>query len=583
VPSEQQKRDPKQGYQKKASKRILVHCFRIALFVCVLWLIRSVHQTTVWNDAQLETSAEALETVKLALPKAFEILPAENESDGNRISDHFRKTIGAVLQTSPQSDHIIGYSGPTNCLIVLDADNKISSVAIAGSGDTIDHVAAVKQDSEFLKSFAGIGFGESEKWKQIDAVSGATLTSYSMIASIANRMGGHSLSLKFEPKPDMEKIYELFSHPYRVEPTNQNGVWDVHSETSKIGSVLSTSPHADQLSGYQGPTKTLAGFDPDGKCVGLVVEHTYENQPYASYLDDDRSFQKIYRGKTISEISQLDPEENGIDGVSGATMTSVCVAEGLMLAAKGSMEKRKQVTSFGNRTPISWWADILTVLLTITGIVLSFFRDGKHKSFRTAYQIAVIAFLGFINGHMLSQASIVGWSKSAIPWNVAPGLVFLSLAALAVPMFTKQQPYCHHICPFGALQQLTIKRVGWKIKIPKLLDRVLKLVPYALLLMVVWAAMSKSNFNLASIEPFDGFAFRVAGWATIAVFVVGFAFSLVSPMAYCRYGCPTGALLGFLRFRADSNRIGARDWAAMLLLVLALWLSQDSEVLSRAL
>jgi polyferredoxin len=74
---------------------------------------------------------------------------------------------------------------------------------------------------------------------------------------------------------------------------------------------------------------------------------------------------------------------------------------------------------------------------------------------------------------------------------------------------------------------------------------------------------------LASIEPFDGFAFRVAGWATIGVFVVGLIFSLVSPMAYCRFGCPTGALLEFLKFRADSQRIGTRDWAALLLLAIA--------------
>lgn len=573
MPTKTQKRDSKQGYRKKASKRILVHGFRIALFVCVLWLIRNVHQNTVWNDAKLESNSGALEFVKQSLPKAFEIRPATNETDGNRVSNHLRETIGSVLQTSPQSDHIIGYSGPTNCLILLGTDGKIRSVEIANSGDTVDHVKAVELDPEFLNSFRGIRFGESERWKQIDAVSGATLTSYSIISSIANRMGESAPSLKFDAKPNFEKLLSLWEFTARAEPTGQPGIWDVYRATgdeSKIGFVLSTSPAADHLSGYQGPTKTLAGFDSEGKCVGLIVDQTFENQPYASYVDDDFGFQKIYQGKTITEIASLAPEENGIDGVSGATMTSVCIAEGIMLAAKKAMEERESVSNFAGRSFLSWWADILTVLLTVIGVGLSFNRNVKHKSIRVAYQVAVIAFLGFINGHMLSQASIVGWSKSAVPWTVAPGLVFLSLAALAVPMFSKRQPYCHHICPFGALQQLTIKRPGWKIKIPKWLDRALSLIPYALLLLVVCAAMSKSNFNLASIEPFDGFAFRVAGWATISVFAIGLVFSLVSPMAYCRYGCPTGALLGFLRFRADSARIGTRDWAAMLLLVLAI-------------
>jgi Na+-translocating ferredoxin:NAD+ oxidoreductase RnfG subunit len=534
-----------------------------------------VHRNTVWNDANLESNPGALEFVNESLPKAFEILPAKNDTNGNRISDHFGETLGAVLQTSPQSDHVIGYSGPTNCLVLLDSNNRILSVGIAESGDTVDHIEAVKRDSRFLKSFSGIGFGETEKWKQIDAVSGATLSSYSVIAAVANRMGGQAQSLKFDPEPDMNKVYDLIAYPQRLEPTDQPGVWDVYSETEKIGSLLSTSPRADHLSGYQGPTKTLAAFGVDGKCVGLIVDHTYENQPYASYLDDDQSFQKIYRGKTIAEIAELVPQENGIDGVSGATMTSVCVAEALSLAAKKAIEKPKPVSAFAkfsNRSSLSWWADILTVLLTVIGICLSFLRDGKHKSFRIAYQVAVILFLGFVNGHMLSQASIVGWSKSAVPWTVAPGLVFLSLAALAVPIFSKRQPYCHHICPFGAVQQLAIKRIAWKFKIPKWLDRVLGLLPFALLSLVVYVAMSKTNFNLASIEPFDGFAFRVAGWATISVFLIGVIASLFSPMAYCRYGCPTGALLGFLRFRGDSDRIGTRDWAAMALLTLAIFL-----------
>ena len=53
--------------------------------------------------------------------------------------------------------------------------------------------------------------------------------------------------------------------------------------------------------------------------------------------------------------------------------------------------------------------------------------------------------------------------------------------------------------------------------------------------------------SLVDIEPFDAWVFRVAGWATITVAIVGLVASLFVPMAYCRYGCPTGALLKFLQ------------------------------------
>lgn len=551
---------------------MFVHCLRIALFVAVLWMIRDAHRSISGDAIDFTMNPDVNQFVEQSVPGA--VLFGCKWPGDNRIYGADEKPIGSVIQTSPQSDHIVGFSGPTNCWIALDSDNRIVSVKIVDSGDTVDHVRAVEDDPYFASQFRGLGFRETEKWQDIDAVSGATLTSYAIISSVANRMGGNVSSLrKFKDDPNIKNIRCLFSSATRIEATNRSSVWDVLEGNSKVGFVLSTSPFADQLSGYQGPTMVLAGFDADGKCVGLIVDQTYENEPYASYLNDDRSFQKIYVGKTLQEIAQLTPEENDIDGVSGATMTSMCVADGLPLAAQNALQPVNRSAMFA-RSPISWWVDVVTVLLTIGGIMFSFGRFGKFKKLRFVYLLAVIAFLGFINGHMISQASIVGWSKSAIPWNVAPGLVFLSFAALAIPMFTKHQPYCHHICPFGAMQQLTKNRIGWKVSIPKPVDRILKWIPFALLSLVVVAALSGSSFNLASIEPFDGFAFRVAGWATIGVFAIGLIASLFSPMAYCRYGCPTGALLSFLKFRGDSHRLGPRDWAAMLLLAVAIVISK---------
>jgi len=76
-------------------------------------------------------------------------------------------------------------------------------------------------------------------------------------------------------------------------------------------------------------------------------------------------------------------------------------------------------------------------------------------------------------------------------------------------------------------------------------------------------------YSLTAIEPFDAYLFRVAGWATITVAIVGLAFSLVVPMAYCRFGCPTGALLVFLRRHGRSDRFSLRDWVALGLVAIA--------------
>jgi hypothetical protein len=75
--------------------------------------------------------------------------------------------------------------------------------------------------------------------------------------------------------------------------------------------------------------------------------------------------------------------------------------------------------------------------------------------------------------------------------------------------------------------------------------------------------------NVNALEPFDAWLIRVAGWGTITVAVVGLIASLFVPMAYCRYGCPTGALLKFVRYAGHGDTFGRRDTAALLLVAAA--------------
>jgi len=90
-----------------------------------------------------------------------------------------------------------------------------------------------------------------------------------------------------------------------------------------------------------------------------------------------------------------------------------------------------------------------------------------------------------------------------------------------------------------------------------------------LLGIVLLAGCGYIEVNLASLEPFDAFSFRVAGWLTISVALIGFTASFFVPMAYCRFGCPTGAVLNFLRFNKRSDKVQPRDCLAVIMLVIA--------------
>ena len=94
----------------------------------------------------------------------------------------------------------------------------------------------------------------------------------------------------------------------------------------------------------------------------------------------------------------------------------------------------------------------------------------------------------------------------------------------------------------------------------------MELIPAMLLLWVLLVALLHLPVNLAALEPFDAFLWKAAGGSAIVIAVVGLGASSLIPMAYCRYGCPTGALLDFLRFNGRSDRFSKRDGFALALI-----------------
>jgi NosR/NirI family nitrous oxide reductase transcriptional regulator len=180
---------------------------------------------------------------------------------------------------------------------------------------------------------------------------------------------------------------------------------------------------------------------------------------------------------------------------------------------------------------------------------------------------------GFIAGEMLSQGLLAGWAAHGTPWKNAHGLVLLAAVALLGPVFTNKQLYCHHICPHGALQQLLVRRLPWQWSPSKAVDKLLSKLPFVLLALVLFSVAFALPVDLNALEPFDAYLFRVAGWASIGIAIGGLLVSLFTPLAYCRYGCPTGALFKLLRFTGDGDRFGVRDWIAALCVTFVLLLA----------
>ena len=561
--------------RRRPVRAILLHILRLALFAIIILLIHQKHQEFESRRLAATSSALSVDALLSLFPSAARLSDSVTERGGQMVLDQDGKLLGYAVQSAPQSDRVVGFSGSTNVLIGFDAQERVVVVRILHSRDTREHVAHVERHEQFLATWNGLSWDEAARIPKVDAVSGATLTSLAIVEGLTLRLGGQRPSLRF---PDDLQIHEITPHlpaAVTLRPrADQPIVTDIFDHEDRlIGFAIRTTPAADSEIGYQGPTDTLLVFDSSPKVAGMSLRKSYDNDPYVGYVRDEASFTGLFVGRSLPELSKLDPKAEGIEGVSGATMTSMAVARGIAPAVRAATDRSLAKKA---ATAISWkLRDVGTVLMLVLASLMSFTRLRGISWLRITFQIALISYLGFLNGDLLSQASLVGWAQAGIPWKTAPGLTLLTAAALLVPACSRTQLYCHQVCPFGAAQQLLVKHAlkrRYSIQ-PKSrwnkLSRIIQLIPFALLATVIATALKHWPINLVALEPFDAFHVRIAGVATLSVAVIGLLTSALVPMAYCRYGCPTGAMLSYLRFHSRSDCWSARDSLAVALLVLA--------------
>lgn len=551
-----------------STRRRLLHSARVATVLAAALLVHLEHRRHPGGERGIESPFFPLELVQKFFPTAARLTAFDPLRAGRTVVDAGGLPLGVVVQTSPQSDNIVGFSGPTNTLVALDVEDRVVGIDVLSSGDTEDHLQQVLNDEHFLRSFNGLSWGAVLRRREVDAVSGATLTSLSIAEGVLARLGGERPSLRFPDPLELLDALPLFPDARSIAPTpGRASLWSVQDgEGQHLGALLRTSPAADNIVGYQGPTDSLVAVGTNNRVLAVSLKASYDNEPYVRYVREDGHFSAVFAGMSLGQLAQLDLDAAEVDGVSGATMTSQAMAEGLVKAA-AEFARREAVRERAglSLTP----RDLATAAVVLVGLFVAFTRLGKRRALRLGFQVLVVAYLGFVSGDMVSQALLVGWAQNGAPWRMAAGLVLLTATAFLVPVTTRRQPYCHQLCPHGAVQQLIRNRLPWRFVVPMRLGRLLSLLPALLLGWVLFVAMCRLPFSLVDIEPFDAYLLGIAGWATITVAVVGLAASLFVPMAYCRFGCPTGTLLNYLRYNSRSDRLTRRDALALAALALA--------------
>jgi polyferredoxin len=148
-------------------------------------------------------------------------------------------------------------------------------------------------------------------------------------------------------------------------------------------------------------------------------------------------------------------------------------------------------------------------------------------------------------------------------------LAVLLAASVLLPATTRRNVYCSHLCAHGAAQQLLARVVKPRWSVPSPLRPLSTVLPWALLVLAIVVAVLDLPLALVDLEPFDAYLPTVAGVAALVICAASLLASAAVPMAYCRHGCPTGALLDHIRLNRRSGSITWRDGLLLACLVVA--------------
>ena len=155
------------------------------------------------------------------------------------------------------------------------------------------------------------------------------------------------------------------------------------------------------------------------------------------------------------------------------------------------------------------------------------------------------------------QALATYLANNSLPCSMSMLQISMGLAlAAAVVLFSKL--FCAYICPLGTVQDLLSKArnamhiKGIKIANGSILDKVLRIVKYALVFWIFYMTMNDSELFCKNLDPYyavaTGFQGEITLWmsiVTICVIVLGGFFV---DMFWCRYICPLGAISNSFKF-----------------------------------
>ena len=314
--------------------------------------------------------------------------------------------------------------------------------------------------------------------------------------------------------------------------------------------VVNTKPLAKDVQGYGGPVPLKIHIK-DGRVAAVEAEPNAESP---DFFNRAKELLNHWQNKSVDEAMS---EE--VDAVSGATFSSRAIIanmqRGLAYAKQhGQWGEDGSVGALGTSAPPIEGGSagaletsappIVALIVVLLGAVVPLFYNNRRLHL---VQLAVnVVVLGLWTGTFVSYTLFLrifagGVSLSAIGALAAPLLMLI--VALIYPLAGRSGHYCANICPFGSAQELAGKFSRRKLRITPRLLKLLSVLRNLLWGVLMALLLTGTCTAWIDYELFTAFLYSSASvWVTVlaALFLV---LSVWVPRPYCRFVCPTGALI----------------------------------------
>lgn len=306
--------------------------------------------------------------------------------------------------------------------------------------------------------------------------------------------------------------------------------------------VFSSRPFTHGVRGYGGAIELALAMDQNGVLKKIQVMQSRETPAYLRMVE---GWIASLQGKNILDEKDF----QGVDGVTGATLTSNAILETVQTAGRGFAsaalgKEVKAISEAPSRARVDvnfWWlAGFFTV-----GVVA---RYWPNPWIRRGLLLASVGVLGFWLNLQYSTQQIF----SILSFDGLPGLwtaPFFLVILLPVLALVFGNVYCGYVCPFGAAQELLgdLRPKRFATDPDKSVWRYARLVKYVLLFLLTALFAFTRDSAVLTADPLITFFGSARGGTVLILALIVLALSIFYHRFWCRNLCPAGAFLAMLK------------------------------------